>query len=155
MSLFTIESQTLLQDVPPSPIETEDDYFSSERTYTIIKNGETKYRLYFYEDATFFQLTSEDNNHLIQTGDLDHKYRGSFFDLETDDGILERKYLGPKGLKQNELVVNGKDLFLPFKVEGLADMIEVYIVREQAREQAMSDAEQKQIDANTSINLRF
>ena len=89
MSLFTVVSQTLLQDVPPSPIE--DDYFSSDMyiypvTYIIIKNGDTKYRLYFYEDATFFQLTSEDNNHLIQTGDLKHKYICSFFDLVTDDG---------------------------------------------------------------------
>ena len=62
--------------------------------------------------------------------------------------------MGPEGLKQNELVIDGKDLYLAFKVEGLAEMIEVYIVRKQAMIDAEQDAEQKQIDA-TSINLRF
>jgi len=151
--LFTVvlqntEEETFLQDIAPAPTETEDDYFSSERTYILLKNGETKYRLYFY--MFYFQLTSEDNNHLIQSGDLEHKYVGSFFERQNDD--LKRLYqFHFQGLQENELVIDGHDLYNRFTVAGLEDALYVYNewqgvmewqVMDDVEDVTMQDAEQ-------------
>jgi len=163
MSLFTVvlqntEEETFLYDISPGPL-------TSPAPYIIIKNGETKYRLYFYDLATFFQLTSEDNDYLIQTGDLEHKYIASLFKITpAEDMLFQHTPYSAKGLTQNELVIDGKDLYLPFKVQGLADAIDVYIAWQQAmidasQDVTMQDAEQEEPiipdDPNAPIALRF
>lgn len=171
--LFTVvlqntEEETFLYDISPGPL-------TSPAPYIIIKNGETKYRLYFYDLATFFKLTSEDNDYLIQTGDLEHKHIASLFKISDSifwfDMLFQRTPYSAKGLTQNELVIDGKDLYNPFKVQGLADAIDAYIAWQQAMtdasqdvtmQDAEQDAEQEQVllsqdpdDPNAPIALRL
>ena len=124
--LFTIYDETFLLDYPPNDPPDPLTYTDIPKTYIIIKNGETKYRLYLI-NSVHVQLTSEDNKHLIQSGDIIHKYLASQFIVGAND-ILERdEDDGDDGLQQNELVIDGHDLYNPFTVQGLADVMNDFI----------------------------